>query len=146
MIMRCRKISPGRSRRAAAVVELALLLPVLSILLLGVLETSQAMRVSEILTEASRNGCSSASYPNQTNSDVCAEIQTVLTNSGLPSKYATVKILINDVEGSLDNAKRNDKITVIVAMPWSSVNYSKTNCFFFGNSMLTESTTMLKLA
>ena len=142
----CPKISPSRKRRAAAVVELALLLPVLSILLLGVLEISQALRVAEIQTEAARNGCASASYPGQMNSNVYAEVQTVLTNSGLPSKYATVKILINDVEGNLDNAKRNDKITVIVAMPWSSVNYSKTNCFFFGDSMLTESTTMLKLA
>ncbi len=131
-------------REGVAVLELALLMPMLTVLLLGVLEVSQAMRVTQILTEASRNGSAIASQPGKTNSDVMSEVKTVLTNSGLNPQNATVTILINDTQGGLGNANRNDKITVVVAIPWSSVNYSRTN-YFFGKTMLVESTTMLKL-
>ncbi len=143
MIALCRNVFQNGKRDGSALVELAILMPIVNVLLLGVLEVSQAMRVSEILTEASRNGCSTASYPCQTNADVIAEVQNALKNSRLDVQNATVTILINDVQGSIGSAKQNDKITVIVSMPWSSVNYSKTN-YFFGNSTITECTTMLK--
>ena len=46
----------GRTRRGQALVEFALILPILMILLMGIIEFGRAWNVKQVLTDASREG------------------------------------------------------------------------------------------
>ncbi len=133
-----------KQRQGASVVELAILLPVLCALLLGICEIGQALKVTSVLSEASRNACASGSRAGCANADVISDMQSPLTVAGLPANAATVTILVNGVTGNVATAKRNDKITVIVSIPWADVSIGGTSQFFFRNLTLSQTTSMLK--
>lgn len=125
-------------------VELALVVPLLAALLLGMSELGQALRVKAILAEASRKACAAGSRPGGGNADVLSEVQNVLSGAGLPANAATVTVLVNNQAGNVATAMRNDKVTVTVAIPWSAVQLTGTNAFQAGNSVQSVSTSMLK--
>lgn len=131
-------------RTAAAVVELALVMPLLCALLLGILEIGQALRVEAVLSKAVLSGCASACRPGGGNNDAIYEVQQALTSANLPATSATVTILVNNVAGNAAAAKRNAKITVTVSLPAASVRILGSSSFSFANSAHSESTTMLK--
>ena len=124
--------------------ELALVLPVLAGLVLGIIEIGEALRVESALSEASRNGCAAACRPGGDNSDVLAEVESALSKAGLPADAATVTILINDQSGSVATANTNDKITITVEIPVASVRLLSKSFFSYQNSVHSQTTTMLK--
>jgi len=132
------------SRQGAAVIELAFVLPLLAVLLVGIFEIGQALRITSILSEASRNACSSGSRPGCANADVTMDAQSALTNAGISAGSATITILVNGVAGNVAAAKGNDEITVVVSLPWSSVSLIRTNTFLSSGTVLSETTSMLK--
>src|SRR3569832_1366114 len=73
------------ARRGAAVVELALVMPLLGGLLIGICEVGQALRCADILAESARNACAYASRPGGSSADAITEVQTALTNAQLPT-------------------------------------------------------------
>ena len=131
-------------RRGAAVVELAIVVPFLVVLLLGICELGQALRVEAILTRASRNGCASGSRPGGGNNDVLYEVRSALSAAGLPGTAATITILVNDQPGNVALARHNDKITVSVSIRTSQVTWTGSNVFVGRDSMQSSPTTMLK--
>lgn len=133
-----------KRRRGAVVMELALVIPVLALLLLGIVEIGQALNVKVSLTEACRNGCSTGSRPGSTNDKVMNEVRSTLIASGLPANAATVTILVNGVSQDLVSAKSNDQITIVVSIPWNNVSMVGTSRFFPTGSTLSETSTMLK--
>lgn len=134
----------AHARRGAAVVELALVIPFMAVLLLGICEIGHALKIEAILTEAARNACAMGSRPGTGNADVLTEARSALTAAGLPADAATVTILVNNAAGNVANAGRNAKITVTVALPSTSVRGLLINAFFSSNAVQSVTTTMLK--
>ena len=130
------------SRRGIAVTELALLAPVLAILVVGMCEIGQAARVKTVLSEAVRLGCNTGCRVGFKNNDVTNDVQSAITAAGFPGTSATVTILVNGVAGEVALAVPNDKITVKVSIPTSSV--SLTGKLKYMGATQHESATMLK--
>lgn len=117
-------VRPGRrkpGRRGVAVVEFAILAPILVFLTVGMLEIARGLMVKEVLTDAARRGCRTAILPLSSNSTVQADVNAVLADNGISSSDVTVKVYVNDKEADASTAKQNDKIGVQVVVPSSKV-------------------------
>jgi len=138
-----RRLGPVE-RRGAAVIELAILLPFLSALLLGMAEIGQSLRVEAALSKATRNAAGIASRPGGSNSDALSEVQATLSAAGVPANAATITVSVNDQPGNAAAARRNDKITVTLSIPTAAVRLTGSNFFSSSDSVQTVSTAMLK--
>lgn len=132
------------SRRGAATVELALCLPLLLTLTLGICEVGQALKVEALLSEAARKACATASRPACSNADVIADALEFLTANGIPTGQVTVTILVNDVDGNVLTATANAKLSVTVSIPVSQVNWTNTQKFFSAGAVLSQTMVMPK--
>jgi Flp pilus assembly protein TadG len=112
-------------RRGVAAVEAALLLPVMLVLMLGTWEVGRIVEVSQILTNAAREGGRSASTGQNTNSQVQTTVLNYLTNAGLSSSTATVTVTDLTTPGTdCTNAAELDQLQVTVTIPFKSVRWS----------------------
>ncbi len=141
-----RTLNAGRAaaRRGAVAVEMAILAPFLAMLLLGICEIGQILRVNSFLSEAARQGCATGSLPGSGNADVIQDVNRALSASGLSTSAATITILVNDQPRNVASALRNDKITVTVAIPTAQAAWTGSFVFVFRNSTQSESTVMLR--
>lgn len=80
----------GWRRRAAAVVELAVVMPLLIMLLLGIMEYGRRFMVNQTLIQAAREGCRTAVLQGSTEADVRARINTYMTAAGLPTYTVSI--------------------------------------------------------
>jgi Flp pilus assembly protein TadG len=119
----------SKKRRGVVTVEFALMSPLLAAIVLGTFEVGRQMMVKQMLTETARAGCRVAILPASDSALVRAAINTVLTKRGIDPTAVTTTIRVNDVLTDARNAKRNDRIEVEVAIPFSAVSW--TNGFFF---------------
>ena len=132
------------SRRGVAAVELALVTPFLLVLTLGICELGQALKVDAILSSAACAACTAGTRPGSINADVISDANAVLTANGLSASSATVTILVNDVSGDVSVASQNDKITVTVSMPTSTVVVSNTLTYLGSKPTISQTVAMLK--
>ena len=118
---------PSRIRRharpGAALVEFAVVSPVLVLLVMGMIEVSRAIQVKNYLTDASRSAGRVAIQPGNSTSDVTANVNSILTANGLPTAYATTTVLVNGASVDVNTAKKYDLISVQVSIPVSRVNW-----------------------
>jgi Flp pilus assembly protein TadG len=126
-----------KSRRGAAAVELAIVLPLLAFLLFGVLEVGQLLNVQTILENSAGVGGRMASSGVSTNAEVQQAIIKAVTNN-LKSAYpsangenvaVTVENLTNP---SLDvsQATQLDKLRITVSIPFRDVRWVASGIFF----------------
>ena len=134
----------GSMRRGAVIVEMALVAPFLVMLLLGICEIGQALRVNSFLAEAARTGCAAGSLPGSSNGDVIRGVQNGLSTRKLTASAAVITIKVNGGVGSVAMAHRNDKITVTVAIPMSAAGWTGSSVFVSRSSIQSETTVMLK--
>ena len=134
----------GSTRRGAVVVEKALIVPFLVALMLGICELGQALRVHSFLSEASRQGGATGSQPGNNNADVIENVKNALSTFKLNPGAAVITIKVNDVVGNVAQAKRNDKITVTVAIPMSAAAWTGSSIFVSRGSIRSETTVMLR--
>ncbi len=134
----------GSMRRGAVIVEMALVAPFLVMLLLGICEIGQALRVNSFLAEAARTGCAAGSLPGSSNGDVIRGVQNGLSTRKLTASAAVITIKVNGVVGSVAMAHRNDKITVTVAIPMSAAGWTGSSVFVSRSSIQSETTVMLR--
>src|SRR5258707_9191770 len=69
--------------KGASAVEMAIVAPVIVALILGQIESSRLGMVAQLLTTAAREGCRVAVIQDKTQADVQAQINKVLTGSGI---------------------------------------------------------------
>ena len=131
-------------RRGVATVELALLMPFLTLILLAVCELGQTLKVEAIISQAARKACAVATSPASSNSDVIADAQALINASGLPGSSATVTILVNAQERNVASANRGDAISVSISIPHAAVSATRTNVFMVEGSIQSESAIMIK--
>jgi Flp pilus assembly protein TadG len=132
------------ARRGAATVELALCLPLLATLTLGICELGQALKVEAVLSGSARLACATACRPGCSNNDVIADAKSVLTANRIPTEQVTVTILVNGQTGNVLTAAQNAKISVTVSIPISQVNWTDTRRYFGANSALSQTVVMAR--
>jgi Flp pilus assembly protein TadG len=79
-------------RRGQAMVEMALILPVLLLLVVGMLEFARAWNAKQVITDAAREGARLAVVQDGgTQAEVTAAIQAALNRSGIPGNQAVIQ-------------------------------------------------------
>ncbi len=125
-----------RKRAGAAVVELAITLPVLLTLILGSLEMCNSIRLRKDLTLAAYEGSMISVLPSATSADVTAAIAQVLHDRGVNN--FTIRISPSDFE----NTTAGTYIEIEVSAKYSD------NCIAyqgpFSSITLTGSSTFMK--
>lgn len=107
-MIRLRKRRFNRDQRGQALVEFALVLPILLILLLGIIDFARAWNVYQVLTDAGREGAREAVVANGL--DV-AEVQTIVITA---ASRAGIGLSTADVTVALGQ-DRGDPTTVTVS-------------------------------
>jgi Flp pilus assembly protein TadG len=137
---------PGkrRGRSAMAVVEFAVLLPVLSMIMLGMLELSRAVMVKQMLTDAARKGCRTGIIQQFGNSDISNDATDVMRDNGFsttqfnPPTVGVITITVTDPYGNTLsdslNAPPGSVISVQVSIPVSS--FAWVSPYFLSSSTL----------
>lgn len=76
-------------RRATAVVEMAVVMPLLLTLLFGIIEYGRRLMVHQTLVQAAREGCRTAVLQGSTEDDIRARVSAYMVPAGLPT-YSVV--------------------------------------------------------
>ncbi|MFN9880550.1 MAG: TadE/TadG family type IV pilus assembly protein [Planctomycetota bacterium] len=125
----------GSNRAATAVVELALVLPVLMVFLLGTLETCSMIYRQQTLYIAAYEGCRVALIPRITRPQVDAAINTILTNRRVQGATITI------TPATFTTAPVQTLIEVRVSIP-ATGNSIVTPRFFTGRTLVGTCTMM----
>jgi Flp pilus assembly protein TadG len=130
-------------RPAVAAVELAVILLVLGVIVVGMLEMGRALSVRATLSDAARRGCRAAILPSGTNTTISAQVDKVLKDHNIAPRDATIKVKVNDVVADASTARQNDKISVAVSISVSKICWISPH-FFSGSSIESETTVMMR--
>jgi Flp pilus assembly protein TadG len=137
-------VSRRRTRSAAAAAEMAIVLPLLSLMVLGMFELSRGVMVRQILTDAARMGCRTGIMPQYGNSDISNDATVVMQDNGFtsalfnPPSVGAINIAVTDPSGNVLsdslNAPPGSTVSVQVVIPTTSVNW--TTYIFLTKSMV----------
>jgi Flp pilus assembly protein TadG len=121
-------IASRTPRRGIASVELALLMPLLLMLVLGSWEVGRLIQVSEIVNNAAREGGRLASTGLLTTSQIQSAVCLYMQQAGLPnySGQASTVVTVSDITNpgtDPTNATELDQLQVVVSIPFSSVRW-----------------------
>lgn len=106
-----------RHRRGNAVLEAALVLPILLLLAMGTVEFGYFFYVKHNLQGAAREGARRAIVANATNADVNAAVASAMQLYGLENSGYTVTANPSDISG----AASGDAVSVTVQCTWGTV-------------------------
>jgi Flp pilus assembly protein TadG len=113
-----------RCRRGTALVEAAMVLPVLTGLFLGMCEIGPAINTSIVLQHAAAYGGRLASVGESTNAQVKAAVLGALSASGLKTTNVVVTVANLTHAGSdVKQASTLDKLQVTVSVPFKDVKW-----------------------
>ena len=125
-----KKMRTNDRRRGAALVEMALVLPIFLLIVLGIVEFGRAMMVSQLVTNAAREGARLAIVGGSTNSDVQNAINAFLAESvNVGAGDVTTTITITPAAGNpnpnnqIGSANTRDLIAIRVSVPFSKVSF-----------------------
>lgn len=125
-----RRSSERGERQGAALVELAAVLPVFMLTLIGIVEFGRAMSVAQLLNAAAREGCRAAIIDGSSNADVTNLIKTQVAQTvNCPQASVTVTIAVtSDSSGAtlsdVSAAKPRDLVSVNVVVPQADCSYA----------------------
>lgn len=121
-------------RRGAALVEMALVLPIFVSVVLGIVEFGRAMMVAQLITNASREGARMGALDATTNTEVISSVKDFVSRSaGVDASHVSVNITIEPAAGNPDpghqiaSAQTRDLVTVQVQVPFDRVSYISGN-------------------
>jgi Flp pilus assembly protein TadG len=140
-----------RRRTATAVVEFAVVVPVLVLLMMGQFELSRGMMVRQVLCGAARKGCRTGILKQYGSQDIINDASNVLQDNGFgPTKFnpptiGQITIQVTDPSGNtladaLD-APSGSTVSVQVTIPASSIDWATS--YFLTNSMLVSDTVVM---
>jgi Flp pilus assembly protein TadG len=149
-------------RRAAAAVELALVVPLLAAIVIGMFEFSRGMMAKGTLCNAARKGCRTGILRQYGNTAIFNDAVNIMrdngydaskfnppppSGSGTGTPIGSVTITVIDPSGNtLDDAldaPPGSKVTVQVSIPVSSVTWA-TTWFLSGNIIESDLMVMMK--
>lgn len=100
-----------RERSGQALVEFAIVLPLLLLLLVGIIELAGAWRTLQVITNASREAARTAVVPLSSAADVQDILDNYLTSGGLDPAQATVVYRCDEDAGLCPGLARSGRIT-----------------------------------
>jgi Flp pilus assembly protein TadG len=119
-----------QNRRGAALVEMALVLPIFFGVVLGIVEFGRAMMVSQMVTNAAREGTRLAIIDGSTNTTVDTWVKDFLNDSiNVGASDVTVTITVvaapgnDDPNNQVGSAQARDLVTVHISVPFDKVSY-----------------------
>lgn len=124
-----------RGRKGAAVVEFAVVSPVLILLLLGIFESGRMVMVQQSLTTAAREGARAAIVEGTSTSAAIAVVESFLAGAGVSRSTVTV------TPNSTASVAHGQPITVSVSVPFAQVSWLP-RPLFFRSTMLSSTATM----
>ncbi|MDZ4848815.1 MAG: TadE family protein [Pirellulaceae bacterium] len=122
-------------RMGAAMIEFAIVAPLMILFTLGIIEMGRMTMVKQVLTNISREGARMATLPDATNTTVQTQIEQLLTGS----KITGATVALNP--SSISSAPSGSLVTVTIAVTAENVSWLNTPLFMGGKS-LTASTSM----
>ena len=138
------RLQTQHNRRGAVVVEMALTLPLFFMVVLGIVEFGRAMMVSQLLTNAAREGARVAILAGNDNTDVTTAVKDFLqASANINPADVTVSIDVTPATGNPDPAdnvavaKTRDLCEVSVHVPFNKVSYVQGN-YLNGKSLAGE--------
>lgn len=136
-----RQFRRDENRRGAVLVEMALVLPIFLAVVLGIIEFGRAMMVSQMITNAAREGTRMGIIDDETNTTVTDWIEDFLSDAvGINPNDVTVTITVdNPAAGNeVGNAEARDLISIEVSVPFDKVQYVSGN-FLNGKNLTARS-------
>jgi Flp pilus assembly protein TadG len=121
-------------RSGAAIVEFAIMAPVLFAMILGMIEIGRAMMVTDLLNSAARNGARTAVLQGSDNTMVTTTVNDSLTGTGVSG--ASTTILVNGTAADVSTAAVGDAVTVSVNVPFRNVTWLPVSLFMAENATL----------
>ncbi len=132
-------------RRGAALVEMALVLPLFLMVVLGIIEFGRAMMVCQMVTNAAREGARRAIIEDSTNTAVEQQINDFLTGTlNVSANEITTTITITPGPGNenpgnqLSKSENGDLISIRVSVPYNSVSFISGR-FLAGKNLIGQS-------
>ncbi len=117
-------------RRGAAAVEMAIVLPIFFMVVMGIVEFGRAMMVGQLVTNAARHGARESCIDGATNATVTTAVKDfVATTVGVAQSDVTVDIVVDPGAGNPDPndvlavAQAKDICKVTVKVPYNKVGY-----------------------
>ena len=126
-----------RPRAGAAMVEMALVLPLFILIVVGIIEFGRAFMVQQMVTNASREGARHASLPNTTENEVGALVRDYLATGRIHRDVVTITV----TPTNLQDATTGTQVSVRVDVPYSGVAWLPTP-WFLGQTTLNSVTVM----
>jgi Flp pilus assembly protein TadG len=120
-----------RNRRGAAVVEFALVAPILFLLAFGIIEFGRMVMVQQVLTNASREGARLAVIDGTTTSEVQTAVRDYLDSGSVSS--AGINPAVSP--SNWDTEDYVGAVTVTVAMPFNQVSWLPSPLFLGGKTL-----------
>lgn len=116
----------GWRRRGATLVEMALVAPIFFMVVLAIIEFGRAMMVSQMVTNAAREGARMACIDGSSNATVKQRIQDFLQDAAAVAPGAeTITITVDNANAGNEvaNAVRGDACTIQIQVPFDQVQY-----------------------
>jgi len=120
---------PSRVRRGAALVEMALVLPVFMMVVLGIIEFGRALWVANMVTNAAREATRMAVLDGSSNANVSQSAKDFLSSTlSVGASDVSVSIVITPADGNPNpanecaNANTRDLIDITITVPFDKVS------------------------
>ena len=117
-------------RRGAAAVEMAIVLPIFFMVVMGIVEFGRAMMVGQLVTNGARYGARLSAVDGATNASVTTSVKNFVASSvGTPAANVTVTITVDPGPGNPDPndvlavSQSKDICMVTVKVPFNKVAY-----------------------
>jgi Flp pilus assembly protein TadG len=120
-------------RQGAAILEFALVAPLVFLFVLSMIELGRGLMVTHILTKAARQGCRVGIIEGKSTSDITTAVNSALTGVGISGDAVSVQV--NDGVADASSANAGDEITVVVTVPVSKVTWVPVTNYLSGNLM-----------
>ena len=111
------RLTHPHGRPGAAVVEFAVVLPLLLATVFGIIEFGRMMMVQQVLTSAAREGTRIGVLPGATSDDVAAQVEASLVGTGLTG----VQVDLDPEDPG--EASADDPITVTLTVSYENVSW-----------------------
>jgi Flp pilus assembly protein TadG len=114
-------------RNGTAAVELAVCLPFLLIIVMGIWEVGRMVQVQQLVANAAREGGRQASAGQQTSANLRQYVVNYLNMNGLTNVDLTMVSLTNITNASRSDpttANQLDQFELTVTVPYSAIRYS----------------------
>lgn len=121
-LLRQRYRNPGRSgvRSGAAMLEMAIVLPIFLMLVLGIIEMGRVMMINQMACNACREGARRAVIPGMTDDTVMGIVNGYLDAAGISPTGRSVKLMDSGgSEVSLATIGSHESVTLEVSFPYA---------------------------